>query len=357
MHSTRSPATGPNVGRPDDECPLTWAAGLPGMSNITLPLADLYAPIQGDMDRVVEILDAEIASDLPFVNQLCATVQGYRGKMLRPALLLLTGEALGSVTPAHHTLAAVVELVHMATLVYDDVLDEADMRRRRPTVNALTNNEAAVMLGDYLISHAFHLCSSLDSQYASRLIGSTTNTVCEGELMQIHHRGSHDLCAADYFEIIRRKTAALTGAACTLGAKYAAADARTVVALGSFGVQAGMAFQIVDDVLDLVGAEDRVGKTLGRDLELGKLTLPLIHYLGHVDSVRRGALLDMLRQTTDRSRAEIADLLRESGSMAYALSIAEDYVRKALAELTGLPETPAKTSLAAMAEFIVRRDL
>ncbi|NOX57941.1 MAG: polyprenyl synthetase family protein, partial [Planctomycetes bacterium] len=136
------------------------------MNPMTLQLADLYAPIEADLGRVVSIMDAELQSELPFVCELCERVRGYRGKMIRPALVLLTGQSAGGIREEHHTLAAVVELVHLATLVHDDVLDEADMRRRQATISAAEGNEAAVMLGDYLISHAFHLCSSLDSQRA-----------------------------------------------------------------------------------------------------------------------------------------------------------------------------------------------
>lgn len=326
------------------------------MSNLTLPMADMYAPIKSDLARVVAIMDRELESELPFVSALCARVQAYRGKMLRPALLLLVGESLGGKSDAHDTLGAVVELVHLATLVHDDVLDEADLRRNHPTVNALAGNETAVMLGDYLISHAFHLCSSLDSQYASRLIGSTTNTVCEGELMQLHYRGCFDLNEALYFEIIRRKTAALTGSACTLGARFADADAGTVKILGDFGVSAGMAFQIMDDILDVVGTEERTGKTMGRDLDLGKPTLPLIHFLSSVDAPRRASLLAMLRAGSAASRTEMARCLRESGSLDYALSVAQGYVNQALAALEVLAPSPARTALAAMTEFILRRD-
>ncbi|MCB9865059.1 MAG: polyprenyl synthetase family protein [Phycisphaerales bacterium] len=326
------------------------------MSNVTLPLTDLYAPIQPGLDRVVGIMDRELASDLPFVATLCERVQAYRGKMLRPALLLLTAEAVSGATPDHDTLGAVVELVHLATLVHDDVLDEAELRRGHTTINGLVGNESAVMLGDFLISHAFHLCSSLDSQYASRLIGSTTNTVCEGELMQLHHRGCYDLGEADYFEIIRRKTAALTGAACTLGARYANADARTVVALGGFGVNAGMAFQIMDDILDLTGTEQCTGKTLGRDLDLGKLTLPIIHFLSNVDSSRRTQLVEVLKKGSVADRGSIAASLNDAGSLQYATTVAQRYVAKALAALELLAPSTARSALTAMAEFIVRRD-
>ena len=326
------------------------------MSNITLPLDELYAPIDAHLSRVMRLLDDELRSDLLPVQALCERLKGYRGKMLRPAMLLLTGQALGGVRDAHRTLAAVVELVHLATLVHDDVLDEADMRRRSPTVNAMNGNEAAVMLGDYLISHAFHLCSSLDSQHASRAIGRTTNTVCEGELMQIHHRGDFNLSEREYFEIIRRKTAALTGTSCALGAHYAGADADVTGALEKFGIDAGMAFQIMDDVLDLFGAEQKMGKTLGRDLELGKMTLPVIYCVSSGDARLRGQLLDLLDAGQSAPRDDLAAVLRSGGGLDYAVSTARDFVQRALDCLAVLPDTPARSSMVVMTEYIVHRE-
>ena len=167
-------------------------------------LVDLYHPVAEGLEQVRRVFDDELGSEWPFVRELCEHIGQYRGKMLRPALVLLTGDASGKVSREHIVLATVVELVHMATLVHDDVLDEADLRRCVPTINRLHGNEAAVLLGDLLISHAFHLCSSLDSQYASRQIGSTTNTVCEGELMQLYHRGNLSLSVEEYFAIISR---------------------------------------------------------------------------------------------------------------------------------------------------------
>ncbi|MHC4696560.1 MAG: polyprenyl synthetase family protein, partial [Planctomycetota bacterium] len=212
------------------------------MSDITLPLADLYSPIRDELGLVERIFDEELASEVPFVNDLCDRVRSYRGKMLRPALLLLSGRAAGSLSRTHATLGAVVEMVHVATLVHDDVLDEADERRGRASVNAVSGNVAAVLLGDYLISHAFHLCSGLESQYASRRIGATTNAVCEGELLQNQQRGNPDLGEPSYFELIRRKTGALTATSCELGAHEAGAEPGVVAALRSYGMSAGVAF-------------------------------------------------------------------------------------------------------------------
>ena len=177
-------------------------------------LQELYAPVRSELAATTRIFDDELVGEFPFVNEFCAAVRSYRGKMLRPALLLLSGKAAGCLRRQHPTLAAVVEMVHMATLVHDDVLDEADLRRQEPTVAAVSGNVSAVLLGDYLISHAFHLCSGLESQYACRRVGATTNVVCEGELLQNRHRGDLELTEDVYFSIIRRKTGALTAVAC-----------------------------------------------------------------------------------------------------------------------------------------------
>ncbi|GMV98455.1 MAG: polyprenyl synthetase family protein [Phycisphaerae bacterium] len=318
-------------------------------------LATLYEPIADELRRVCRVFDDELFSDLPFVNELCARVRQYRGKMLRPALLLLAGRACGQVREEHVTLAAVVELVHMATLVHDDVLDEADVRRNGATINRLEGNEAAVLLGDYLISHAFHLCSSLDSQYASRLIGATTNTVCEGELLQVHRRGDDGLTTEQYLAIITRKTAALTGACCRLGAHYAGADANTVEALERYGLDVGIAFQITDDVLDIVGAEERMGKTLGRDLDKHKLTLPVIHGLRTAAPAARQRLRDYLAEEHPL-RERLAELLEPTDSIGYALESARAYVESAVEALRVLPPSDARESLTRMARLILERE-
>jgi octaprenyl-diphosphate synthase len=325
------------------------------MKLAAMTLAELYAPIATELEEARSQFDEELRSRHVFVNRLCEQVKGYRGKMLRPALLLLSGKATGTLTPAHRTLAAVVEMVHVATLVHDDVLDGADVRRRRSTVNAMSGNEAAVMLGDFLISHAFHLCSSLDTQYASREIGATTNTVCEGELNQIHHRGDSELTEPQYLEIIGGKTAALTATCCALGTRFAGAPQATVERMRRFGTDLGVAFQIVDDVLDLTGSEDVVGKTLGRDLDLGKPTLPVIHAISTGDGEIRRWFESLIRDAGPRGRDGVQTLLRRTGSTDYALGVARDYAHRAVEALRGLPESPARASLAAMAAFVVDR--
>src|SRR3954467_14159843 len=250
--------------------------------------------IRTELEAVERLFHEELPSDLPGVNTLIKHVSRFRGKMLRPTLVLLAGKACGQLSDAHVVVATVVEMVHMATLVHDDVLDEAELRRKGATINHLKGNEAAVMLGDYLISHSFHLCSSLGSQMASREIGRTTNEVCEGELLQIDNRNNLNLTEETYFDIIGRKTAGLTATCCLLGARLSGADESVARKLDTFGRALGTAFQIQDDLLDITGDTATVGKTLGIDAEKGKLTLPMIHFLRTAPAEHRALMRSLL---------------------------------------------------------------
>ena len=325
------------------------------MTSATLDtLTDCIRP---QLEAVRRLFQEELASDLPCVNTLVKHVSRFHGKMLRPCLVLLTGKACGELTDAHTVVATVVEMVHMATLVHDDVLDEAELRRKGATINHLRGNEAAVMLGDYLISHSYHLCSSLDSQLASRLIARTTNQVCEGELLQIDNRNNIDLDEATYLEIITRKTASLCAMCSLLGAEFAGAGKAVVGRMELYGLSLGIAFQIQDDILDIVGDVDTVGKTLGIDVEKGKMTLPMIHFLRTAPTEHR-ALLRSLLSTGDADKAErIRNLLLPTQSIQYARDRARQLVDKAQTAIAELPESEAKMVLQTMAQFVISRPM
>lgn len=320
-------------------------------------LAAITDCVQPQIEAVERLFHSELHSDLPCVNVLIKHVSRFRGKMLRPLLVLLSGRACGELSDAHVTIATVVEMVHMATLVHDDVLDEAELRRKGATINHLRGNEAAVLLGDYLISHSYHLCSSLDSQYASRLIGRTTNQVCEGELLQIDNRNNLDLDEETYLRIITLKTASLCATCCGLGGQLAGAGEEEVRQLEIFGLSLGIAFQIQDDILDVVGETQTVGKTLGIDIEKGKMTLPMIHFLRTAPSEHR-ALLRSLLAGNDTDKAErVRNLILPSKSIAYASDRARQLVNRARGAIADLPETDARRVLDAMAEFVIGRSM
>jgi octaprenyl-diphosphate synthase len=306
------------------------------------------------------IFERQLSSDFPAVNELCRHVERYRGKMLRPTLVILCGLAASkapterrSLTERHCMVACVAEMIHMATLVHDDVLDDATTRRKGATVNSLRGNETAVMLGDYLISNAFHLCSRVGDPSINLQFGEVTNTLCEGELIQLHHRDDTSLDEATYFEIIRRKTAVLVGACCRFGAALSGAPSATIEALNRFGMAVGTAFQIQDDVLDLAGKEEVVGKSLGRDFAKGKMTLPLILLLANSSHAERLCALDAIGAHDDRTLRAIAE---RAGALDAARERAVAIVRSAREELDCLPPSPVRDLLHELAERTVRRE-
>ena len=325
-----------------------------------MELASLTDCIRPQLQAVQERFAGELHSDLPCVNVLVKYVSRFHGKMLRPCLVLLWGKACakaGELSNSHVTVAVIIEMIHLATLVHDDVLDDAELRRKGATLNHLRGNEAAVLLGDYLISHSYHLCSSLESQFASRLIARTTNEVCEGELLQIDNRNNLNLDEETYLKIIDRKTASLTAACCLLGAHISCADETVLRKAETFGRALGMAFQIQDDILDIIGDARDVGKTLGIDIEKVKLTLPVIHFLENAPSEHR-QLMRSLLQSRDADKLEkIRNLILPSPSIAYAREFAQRYVTQARQAVSKLPPTEARQTLDTMAEFSVNRPM
>jgi octaprenyl-diphosphate synthase len=316
--------------------------------------ANLFAPIQSDLEAVEQLLMQTIGSRRTCLGPIIRHLESYCGKRLRPALLLLTARACGRITHDHRILGAVVEMIHTATLVHDDVLDEADVRRHAATVNAGWGNSASILLGDYLFTHAFHLASSVDAR-ACRLIGEATNRVCEGELHQTVERDNWALSERDYLDIVESKTAELTSCCARLGALYSGADMETVESLARYGRWLGIAFQIADDLLDLVGEERVTGKSLGTDLEQRKPTLPLIHLLEKSPKETVSRLHQILSSPGNHKREVLEPFLVESGSLRYAGRKAEDYAAKARAELSCLPPSECKSILETLTDRVVHR--
>ena len=326
-----------------------------GPDELARRLRMAYEPIAEDLVEAERIFREELGSRSEFVRGLVEHASRFRGKQLRPALVLLTARACGGVRPAHPVVAAVVEMIHTATLVHDDILDEANVRRHAATINAQWGAEAAVLLGDYLFTHAFHLASSLESTYACRMIGRATNLVCEGELQQVHHRGDLGLDEDAYYEIVRGKTAELTAVSCRLGAHYAGAEPRICDALDAFGRDLGVAFQIADDVLDLWGEEQATGKTLGTDLEKQKLTLPVIRLLQVAEPSTAEAVRRLLADPSAEGRRTLRPLLESGGALDYAWQRAREFVASARDQLDVLPPSPARALLDGLSQLVVRR--
>eukprot|EP00913_Durusdinium_trenchii_P023341 g21919.t1 len=314
--------------------------------------AEFIGPELADVEAIYQ---KELQSAYPYVTDVLAHVSRFRGKRLRPMLLLLTATAVGKINRQHKVLSAVVEMIHTATLVHDDVLDEASSRRHVATVNARWNNETSVLFGDYLFTHAFHLAATLETTLACRLIGRATNVVCEGELTQIRERGNLDLTEDEYLRIIDGKTAELCALCCFLGAHFGGADEATIQAAEQYGRNLGMAFQIADDVLDLIGQESETGKSLGTDFEKQKLTLPLIHLLSEADEPQAGQLREALSNPTAESCRDVLGILESSSSLEYARNRALEFAATARAHLQHLPETPGRLILEEISEFAALR--
>lgn len=328
-----------------------------GMPSVTVKqaLSSLYAGVRPELDRVEARLRRELRSRHPLVDEVLRHGLRLGGKRLRPALLLLSGQAAGRLAEEHIVLATVMEMIHTATLVHDDVLDEAQLRRHVDTVNARWSNETSVLLGDFLFSHAFYLASTIGTADACRTIGRATNIVCDGELRQTLSGGNLELSEDDYLAIIDAKTAELCACCCELGAQYAGGDSVSVERLASFGRNLGIAFQIADDLLDVLGQEHETGKSLGTDLAKRKMTLPLIHARDVLIGSERREFLDLVRRGDPAGVQIIPQQLEMLGSLDYASSRARYYADLAEQDLALVPPSAARETLASLAQFAIAR--
>jgi octaprenyl-diphosphate synthase len=328
-----------------------------GGSSVSAPkiLDRLYGPIARPLNQVERRLHEELQSRDDSLSLVLRHGTQLGGKRLRPAMLLLAGQATGSVTDDHLVLATVVEMVHTATLVHDDVLDEADTRRHVPTVNAKWNGHTSILLGDYLFAQSFYLAATLPSTEACRWIGQAARLVCEGELRQVLQRDALDLDESTYIDLIRGKTAELCRVSCQLGAKFSGASDSTVASLGAFGDSVGIAFQIADDYLDLWGDDSTVGKTLGTDIGQGKMTLPMIRLLQTASADEQTDIARILTGPADQRLDLIRPYLDNSDAREHTRKVAQSYRDKAIESLSGLECSPSRTSLESIAAFSVDR--
>jgi octaprenyl-diphosphate synthase len=312
----------------------------------------MLAPEMAEVDRVLrESLNSEVA----LIRQISEYIVGGGGKRLRPALVLLTARACGYRGTHHHTLAAVVEMIHTATLLHDDVVDESKLRRGHATANATFGNAASVLVGDFLYSRAFQLMVGVGSVRVLEILSAATNVIAEGEVLQLMNSGNPGLGEAAYLTVIQRKTAKLFEAAAQLGAVLGGASAEREAALARYGMHLGTSFQLVDDVLDYRGEESAIGKSLGDDLAEGKMTLPLIRAIA-VGSAEDAALI---RGAITGGRltefAPVMAVLARTGALDYALERAVSESDSAAACVSGLPPSPFRESLLELAAFAARR--
>ncbi len=329
-------------------------ARLPSESPVEL-LQSLYEPVADSLAEVEDLICSELQSRIETLAPLLRHGTQLGGKRMRPAMVLLSAKASGGITREHIAVAAGIEMVHTATLIHDDVLDGAETRRHVPTINARWDNHTSILLGDYLFAQSFRLAAIHSTTEACAVIGEAARRVCEGELRQVLQRDILELDEESYFEIIRGKTAELCRAACEVGASRSGADREATTALANYGMGVGIAFQIADDCLDLWGDGVKVGKTLGTDLQQGKMTLPLIRLLETATDSEREQILAILTSGREDRQSEILPWLESSNAFEYTAKVAGGYARQAIDSLRVLPDSDAKDSLRALANFAVER--
>jgi octaprenyl-diphosphate synthase len=314
--------------------------------------ADASALPVAEIQRLVA---PEMASDVLLINQVAEHLIAAGGKRLRPMLLLLSARALGHVGTDAYQLAAVVEFIHSATLLHDDVVDESDLRRGRKTANAVWGNAASVLVGDFLYSRSFQLMVELERMAVMRILADTTNAIAEGEVLQLLHVHNPDTDEAAYWRVIERKTAVLFAAATRLGAVLAGADEATEMAMHRYGMALGYAFQMADDVLDYTSDAATLGKNLGDDLAEGKATLPLIHAMQHSPEATRARLRKIVEQGEADAFPEVLAAIKASGSVEYTLAKAREQATLAEAELAGCKDNHWVHALRGLARYAVDR--
>ncbi len=318
-------------------------------------LHQLYGPIAGPLQEIESLFCRELQSSHGSLASVLSHGTQLGGKRLRPAMLLLSGAAVGPLTQDHVVLGTVIEMVHTATLVHDDVLDEAETRRHVPTVNHRWNDHTSILLGDYLFAQSFRLAATLPSTEACRMIGEAARRVCEGELRQVLLRDALDLDEETYLSMLGGKTGELCRVACQLGAKASCGNDDVIEALGNYGAAVGIAFQIADDFLDLWGNDDTVGKTLGTDIGQGKMTLPMIRFLQTASPHVRREVIGILQGPVDGRLRKVLPLLNQSDAKAYTLAVAERFQQQAFAALDRLVPSEARDSLTAIGRFAIDR--
>ncbi len=315
----------------------------------------IYTLIADDMSDVDALIQARLQSDVVLINQLGLYIIKSGGKRLRPALTILCARACGYDGDQHINLATIIEFIHTATLLHDDVVDSSDLRRGKETANAVWGNEASVLVGDFLYTRAFEMMVEMDSMRLMEILSHTTNIIAEGEVMQLMNCNDPDTTEQRYLDVIHHKTAKLFESAGQLGAVISGASGEIEQAMASYAMHLGSAFQLVDDVLDYSASSDVIGKNIGDDLAEGKPTLPLI-YAMRTGSVKQASVIrEAIEQGSREKMVEVVEIINNTGAIDYTAQAAQHEIDLAKGTLSILPESDYKTALSALADFAINR--
>ncbi len=316
---------------------------------------DIHALVRDDMRAVDERISEALRSDVALINQISTYIIASGGKRLRPTLVLLSAGAYGYDGRRHVDLAAIIEFIHTATLLHDDVVDSSEMRRGQETANVVWGNEASVLVGDFLYSRAFQLMVDVGSMRALEIFANTTNVIAEGEVLQLLNINEPDTTEEQYLEVIRSKTAKLFEAAARMGPMLLGMPADAESAMAAYGAHLGTAFQLVDDMLDYSGASDEIGKNLGDDLAEGKPTLPLIHAMRHGTPDQVTAVREAIKTGGRDNIDEILAAVESTGAITYTAQAAKDEAERAAKALRDVPDSQYKDALVALTKIAVQR--
>jgi octaprenyl-diphosphate synthase len=328
------------------------------MTSSIQTMADVWDAYRGELEGVEDQVRKNLDSSVALVNTVAAHILSSGGKRIRPLLLLLSARLCGYSGQEDLLLGSLVEFIHTATLLHDDVVDEADLRRGRRTARRVWGNQISILVGDYLYSKAICQIVGFRSQGINEVLSEACRKMAEGEVLQLYYNGNPSITEVEYLRIIEHKTAGLIAASCRIGAIIADASPDRQTALFRFGQHIGVAFQLVDDTLDYVANGDRLGKTLGQDLRQGKATLPLLHLLHHCSDYDKQMIKDRMetRTLTEADLLRIINLMQEYGSISYAMERARTFVLSANLALDSFVESSPKRALAIVADYMVNRD-
>lgn len=321
-------------------------------------MADVWDAYRGELAGVEHQVRQNLDSSVTLVNTVAAHILNSGGKRIRPLLLLLSARLCGYAGREHHQLGSLIEFIHTATLLHDDVVDEADIRRGRSTARKVWGNQISILVGDYLYSKAMAQIVEFRSHGMNEVLAEACTKMAEGEVLQLYYNGNPSMPESDYIKIVEHKTAGLIAAACRMGAILADASEEKQSALFRFGQYLGIAFQVADDTLDYNADGERLGKTLGQDLRQGKATLPLLHLLDHCSGPDRSMIKDRMEtRTLSREDLErILGLMQDAGSLAYAMERAKTYIAAAQHELEAFEDSSARRALIVAADYMITRD-
>ena len=331
----------------------------PGPATSTLQsMAEVWDLYRTDLEGVEDQVRRNLDSSVALVNTVAAHILSSGGKRIRPLLLLLCARLCGYPGNDHLVLASLVEYIHTATLLHDDVVDDADLRRGRQTARKVWGNQISILVGDYLYSKAICRIVGFRNQGINEVLSEACRKMAEGEVLQLYYNGNPLIPEADYLRIVEHKTAGLIAASCRIGAIVAGASPENQTALFRFGQHLGIAFQLADDTLDYTANGDRLGKALGQDLRQGRATLPLLHLLQHCAEHDKQMIKDRMetRTLTDDDLLHILTLMQAYGSIAYAMTRAREFVEAANLDLTDFDDSAPKRALSIVADYMVSRD-